>query len=262
MPEAITAKFNQFIDLYNNMNRTFVIGDIHGGLRALVQLLGRIQLRNSDKLIFLGDYVDGWSESAGVIEYTMQLAEKQSCIFIKGNHDAWCEDWLRTGHADKTWLIHGGLATVKSYEPLSSATRLLHLNFLEQMSLYHIDEQNRLFIHAGFTSMHGPEKEFHSSSFSWDRTLWETALTLDKRIQPGSVLFPKRLKLFKEIYIGHTPTLYYDETKPMNGGNVWNIDTGAAFTGKLTVMDADTKTYWQSQPVKELYPGEVGRNRD
>ncbi|MEP6748182.1 MAG: metallophosphoesterase [Bacteroidota bacterium] len=243
------------------MKRTLVIGDIHGGLKALVQVLARASVSACDTLIFLGDYVDGWSESAQVIEYVINLSLQQQCFFIKGNHDVWCEDWLRTGNADKTWLFHGGQATAKSYNHIDIATRQKHLDFLEEMGLYEIDEHNRLFIHAGFTSMHGPQKEFHSSNFSWDRTLWEMAITLDKQITTDSILFPKRLKLFDEIYIGHTPTLYYDVTIPMNGGNVWNIDTGAAFTGKLSVMDINTKEFWQSDIVRDLYPGETGRNR-
>lgn len=244
------------------MSKTFVIGDIHGGLRALKQVLERASVTANDTLIFLGDFVDGWSESAGVIDYVMQLAEQQHCIFIKGNHDAWCEDWLRTGMGDSTWLFHGGQETVNSYANSDAAKKTRHLIFLERMPYYHIDQEHRLFIHAGFTSMHGPQKEFHSSNFSWDRTLWEMALTMDQRIQKDSLLFPKRLKLFNEIYIGHTPTLYYDVTIPMNGCNVWNIDTGAAFTGKLSIMDIDTKAFWQSDVVKDLYPGEMGRNKD
>ena len=49
--------------------RTFAIGDIHGGLRALLQLLGKLNLHPEDRLIFLGDYIDGWSEAAQVIEF-------------------------------------------------------------------------------------------------------------------------------------------------------------------------------------------------
>jgi serine/threonine protein phosphatase 1 len=48
----------------------------------------------------------------------------------------------------------------------------------------------------------------------------------------------------------------------MNKCNVWNVDTGAAFTGRITVMDIDTKRYWQSDVVKDLYPGEPGRNKE
>jgi serine/threonine protein phosphatase 1 len=88
------------------------------------------------------------------------------------------------------------------------------------------------------------------------------AITMDKRIKKDSVLFPKRLKLYKEIYIGHTPTTNYNVIVPMQGCNVWNIDTGAAFKGAISVMDVDTKQFWQSEPVIKLYPNEMGRNND
>ena len=244
------------------MKRILVIGDIHGGLKALKQVFQKAAVTAADKLIFVGDFVDGWSESAAVMDYMLQLQKTNECIFIKGNHDEWCEEWLCTGKADENWLFHGGEETVKSYADTNAMTRKEHLNFFEQIPYYSIDEQNRLFIHAGFTSMHGPQKEFHSSNFSWDRTLWEMAITMDQRIKKDSILFPKRLKLFHEIYIGHTPTLYYDVDIPMQGCNVWNIDTGAAFTGKLSIIDIDTKQFWQSDPVYQLYPGETGRNKN
>jgi serine/threonine protein phosphatase 1 len=242
------------------MSRTLVIGDIHGGLKALIQVIEKAGVTKQDTLIFLGDYVDGWSEAAPTIDFIIALAQNQHCIFIKGNHDAWCEDWLRTGNADKTWLVHGGQQTILSYLTYTLTQKEKHLNFLKQMPFYYTDTQNRLFIHAGFTSMHGPEKEFHNSNFSWDRTLWEMALTMDRRINKDSLLYPKRLKLYKEIYIGHTPTIHYNIATPMQGCNVWNVDTGAAFKGKLSIIDVDTKEFWQSDAVYNLYPNEKGRN--
>jgi serine/threonine protein phosphatase 1 len=243
------------------MKRTFVVGDIHGGLKALKQVLQNAAITKEDILIFLGDYVDGWSESAQTISFLIDLHNEQECIFIKGNHDVWCEDWLRTGNTESKWLKHGGQPTIGSYNNVSEYDKRMHLLFLERMKLYFVDEQNRLFLHAGFTSMHGPEQEFYDTNFTWDRTLWEMALTMDKRIKKDSLLFPKRLKLYHEIYIGHTPTLYYNVEIPMQGCNVWNVDTGAAFKGKLSIMDIETKEYWQSEPVWELYKGEVGRNK-
>jgi len=47
----------------------------------------------------------------------------------------------------------------------------------------------------------------------------------------------------------------------MNGANVWNIDTGAAFKGRLSIMDIHTKQFWQSDRLTDLYPGEKGRNK-
>ncbi len=240
--------------------KSFVIGDIHGALKALQQVLERANVPPGSQLIFLGDYVDGWSESAQVISYLINLSAATSCRFIKGNHDVWCEEWLRTGYASEVWLQHGGRETIHSYRDTDEATKRVHLRWLEQMNYYERDENDRLFIHAGFTSMHGPEREFVSGNFTWDRTLWEMALALDTDLDKDSLRFPKRLKLFSEIFIGHTPTLYYNAAVPMRGCNVWNVDTGAAFRGKLTIMDIDTKAYWQSDPVWTLYPDEKGRN--
>lgn len=241
------------------MSRTLVIGDIHGGLRALEQALERAALTNDDKLIFLGDYVDGWSESSAVINYLLQLVTQHKCVFIKGNHDALCEEWLRTGKGNSSWQIDGGSETVKSYEGMGETGRRAHLELLQQMPFYYLDDENRLFIHAGFTSMRGPQKEFQRPVFSWDRTLWETALALDPMMEKNSSFYPRRLRLFKEIYIGHSPTLRYQKMVPMQAANVWNLDTGAAYEGKLSIMNVETKEFWQSDNLPQLYPAEQGR---
>ncbi|KUY31409.1 metallophosphoesterase [Elizabethkingia ursingii] len=242
------------------MSRTLVVGDIHGGLKALEQVLERADVTDKDKLIFLGDYVDGWSESSQVINALIGLSQKQECIFIKGNHDLYCEEWLSFGHKPEMWLLNGGVSTMESYADFSDKEIDKHLEFFSQMHNYYTDEQNRLFIHAGYSSMHGPEKEMHSSNYRWDRTLWETAVALDTRIEKSSVQYPKRLLLFSEIFIGHTPTLHLGVSHPLNKANIWNVDTGAAFTGAVSIMDINTKDFWQSELLPDLYPDEKGRN--
>ncbi|NAS30023.1 serine/threonine protein phosphatase [Flavobacteriaceae bacterium R38] len=243
------------------MKRTLVIGDIHGGLRALLQVLERASVKKEDTLIFLGDYVDGWSESAQLVKYLIELNQKQKCIFINGNHDVWCYEWLLKGRdINDIWYRNGGKETIVSYQD-GNYNLDEHLQFFKELKNYYVDEQNRLFIHAGFSSMKGPENEVYQTNYRWDRTLWEMAIVMDKRVKKHSSLYPNRLKLYSEIYIGHTPTLHYDSEIPMQGINVWNIDTGAAFTGKLTIMDIDTKQFWQSDPLPSLYSEEKGRNK-
>ncbi|TDX09199.1 metallophosphoesterase family protein [Flavobacterium sp. S87F.05.LMB.W.Kidney.N] len=243
------------------MKRTLVFGDIHGGLKALLQLLERIDYAENDRFIFLGDYVDGWSESKQLIDFLIDLSQKRECIFIKGNHDAWCQEWLEKDIINDVWFLHGGKSTIESYADIELSEKEKHYQFFNSMKDYYVDENNNLFIHAGFSSMHGPEKEHYQTNFSWDRTLWEMALTMDKRIKKDSLLYPKRLLLYNEIYIGHTPTLHYDVEIPMKGCNVWNIDTGAGFYGKLSCMDVQTKEFWQSDVMQTLYPNEKGRNK-
>ena len=79
------------------MGRTLAIGDIHGGLKALVQVLERAKVTPEDKLIFLGDYVDGWSDSANVVSYLIESAQAKHLYFSAGNHDDLTHSWLKTG---------------------------------------------------------------------------------------------------------------------------------------------------------------------
>ena len=245
------------------MPRTLVIGDIHGGLRALSQIMERAKVSTDDTLIFLGDYVDGWSESPQVIDYLIALSSKQKCIFIRGNHDELLLDWLLNHNEnidEGLWFKHGGEATVLAYANVSYAKKKIHIDFLKTLKDYFLDNQNRLFIHAGFTNMNGIHYEYFPKMFYWDRTLWETALSLDESISKDSLHYPKRLILYNEIYIGHTPVTKIDETVPIQKACLWNIDTGAAFKGPLTILDIETKEFWQSEPLNVLYFNEKGRN--
>lgn len=243
--------------------RKFVLGDIHGGLKAIHQVLERANVTKNDTLIFLGDFVDGWSESPAVLDFLIALQKKQPCIFIRGNHDELLLDWLLGNNEnidEKLWFQHGGEATVKSYQNIDTETKEKHIHFLQSLQNYYLDTENRLFIHAGFTNMKGVEHEYFKPLFYWDRTLWETALAIDNQLSKDAITYPLRLKIYNEIFIGHTPVTKINQTIPVNKACVWNVDTGAAFKGKLTIMDVDTKEFWQSDALPELYPNENGRN--
>lgn len=240
--------------------RTLVIGDIHGGLRALHQIFERAQVSRNDRLIFLGDYVDGWSQSPAVLDFLISLKQSHSCVFMRGNHDDLLCEWLSESKDNLMWYRHGGESTVLAYSNVNAATKKKHIGFLNSLEDYYLDDQNRLFIHAGFTNMNGVAFEHFPKLFYWERTLWETALGLDKSLSSEDSLYPRRLKLYKEIYIGHTPVTQIEKTTPVQMANVWNVDTGAAFKGPLTIMDIETKAYWQSEPLPALYPNEKGRN--
>ncbi|MCC4228934.1 metallophosphoesterase [Zunongwangia profunda] len=243
------------------MGRTLSIGDIHGGLKALKQLLhDKVKVTTEDTIIFLGDYVDGWSDSANVVSYLIELAKDFDCIFIRGNHDDLTHQYLKSGAMTDRWVIHGGQSSIDGYAKLSSKEIQQHLIFFSAMQNYYIDDQNRLFVHAGFTNLHGPENEYYDTGFYWDRTLWEMAISLDPNIEKTSEFYPKRLQIFEEIFIGHTPVTRIGESLPVNKASIWNIDTGAAFKGSISAIDINTKEVWQSDPVYTLYPNEDGRN--
>lgn len=239
--------------------RILVIGDIHGAYKALNQVLNRANVQNNDQLIFLGDYADGWSETPAVIDFLIELQKTYNCLFIRGNHDALCYKFLNNEPMDEMWYFHGGDATEKAYQKADNQLKIKHIEFLKNLKNYHLDDENRLFVHAGFTNLRGIEYEYFSEMCYWDRTLWELAISV--KVSPNDKNYPNRLRLYSEIFIGHTPTTRLGSDKPLNFNNIWNVDTGAAFKGRITVMDINTKEFWQSDPVFELYPEEQGRNK-
>lgn len=72
-----------------------LIGDIHGDLDSLLWILKEIDFERSftnpsNKLIFLGDYVDRGSNSIGVLYVVCYLKQKfpNSVVLMRGNHEA------------------------------------------------------------------------------------------------------------------------------------------------------------------------------
>ena len=157
-------------------SKTYVIGDIHGAYKALHQLLESVPIQPKDRFIFLGDYVDGWSESPKVIEYLLKFSAHYDCVFLKGNHDDLCYRWLKDKECNDLWLFHGGQQSVDAYKKVPEETIQAHIQFFESLKIYHIDEQNRLFVHAGYTNLKGIDFEYYENMCFWDRSLWELAL--------------------------------------------------------------------------------------
>jgi serine/threonine protein phosphatase 1 len=233
------------------------MGDIHGGYLALLQCLERSKFdKEKDTLIQLGDVADGWSQVPECVE---ELLTIKNLIPIRGNHDKWTNDWFTNGVASKIWVTQGGKATKDAYVDSGLLQDPKHVQFFRKQHNYHIDDQNRAFVHGGYESDKGLGHETYEADYYWNRDLWSIALSGKRSFDLGKAELPKHLRPHKEIYIGHTTTLNWDSDKPMNACNVWNLDTGGGFGGKLTIMDIDTKEYWQSDPLKDLYPNEKGR---
>lgn len=71
-----------------NATQRWVISDIHGCLRTFQALVKKIELKQSDYLFLLGDYIDKGPNSAGVLEYIIELQSKGFQIFpLRGNHE-------------------------------------------------------------------------------------------------------------------------------------------------------------------------------
>lgn len=79
--------------------RTALISDIHGNYGGLVAVLADIERQQCDRILCLGDLVDGGPNSAEVVRLVQELALPT----VQGNHDEYpntplpvgIEDWLR-----------------------------------------------------------------------------------------------------------------------------------------------------------------------
>jgi serine/threonine protein phosphatase 1 len=226
--------------------KTFVIGDIHGAYKALMQCLVRSNFNYQlDTLICLGDVCDGWSEVKNCFE---ELLKIKNLIYLLGNHDDWTLKWAKTGVRNYSWIYQGGQATIESYP---NGMPQKHIDILNTARLFYIDN-NKLFVHAGIlldTDIKNQNKEI----FIWDRTLVEMAIKY-KNSETACKLSP-----FEEIFLGHTPTIIYGTLKPINACEIWMMDTGAGWNGVLTIMNIENKEFFYSDNVIDLYPNERGR---
>ena len=256
------------------------MGDIHGAQKALEQCLERSGYDFSqDRLIQLGDIVDGYPDVFECIETLLSIKNK---ILIKGNHDDWFQSFIETELQPANWQ-HGGKGTLLSYlQHAGKSTTLVprgqgfstvlrasdipqtHRQLFSMQQLYYKDPQGRLFVHGGF-DRHLPFALQPPATFYWNRTLFEAALQNDSYYKRGTLpagFYTDTDTDFTAIYIGHTPTIYWDTDQPIQALNITNLDTGAGHRGRLTILEIAPgtapplikgKNYWQSDPMPELY---------
>lgn len=236
--------------------RRFVIGDIHGAHKAMLQCFERSEFDyEKDELICLGDVADGWPE---VPECFEELRKVNNYVYIMGNHDNWLRMWFKFGETPRIWVTQGGQETLDAYERYKPRDiDRVHLKILEEARDFYVDEENNLFVHGGFLHRFPIENQ-DPYELWWDRHLWVTANYWQKQHDKGLAL--DKVKDYKTVFIGHTTTSQFKpDLKPVKASNVWNLDQGAGWEGKLTIMNIDTEEYWQSDIVADLYPDVKGR---
>ena len=250
--------------------RTLCIGDIHGGYKALLQVLEKAKFNpDEDRLISLGDICDGWPQTYECIEYLRQLP---NFLMILGNHDEWSLNWGLYEQTPSIWVNQGGFNTIYSYKKCpNNKMPESHIRFLAESKLYYHDtKRNFLYIHAGIE----PTKSLTEQTrqvLLWDRSFLKR-LYMNKGIYESQNLDESRKKwtTYNKIFLGHTTTSHISKNlDPLKCFEVWDLDTGGGWEGRLTVMDVDSEEYWQSDLVKNLYPETIsprgidyGRNKD
>jgi serine/threonine protein phosphatase 1 len=214
------------------MKKTFAIGDIHGCLDLLVELISRIDPRGDDLVVFLGDYIDRGFKPLETVDFLIRLAQEVPCIFLRGNHEQMFIDFLEYGSNKAVFFANGGMRTVQSYlgyEPYVSHTQVArampeaHRNFYADMKWFHEDEQY-LYVHAGLRP-NVPIAEQDRQDFIW--------------IRDEFIFSPTGIE--KKVIFGHTPF-----ARPLVKNDKIGIDTGAVYGGALTAIELPREVFIQT----------------
>jgi len=236
--------------------RTLVIGDIHGKIDSFTGVLDLAKYNyEEDRLICIGDYVDGGAYSYEVVELLIDLNEKSGHknIYIMGNHDYWFAEVLvysfevfkerrQIEEMHWEWYSGGGLKTYDSYIQRSDEEIIRHRElFFKKLQYYHV-ENNKLWVHAGYDFDMTIQESYKDNpdKLLWDRHLYESAINDHSDSDAQRQFGP-----YDKIYIGHTPTFLYGDKTPRNRANVINVDQGCKVHGTLTAWVDETDEYFQ-----------------
>ena len=140
------------------MPRYIAITDIHGELSKLESLLSKIETRDDDVFVFMGDYIDRGPDSKGVIDRVIAQGQTHRCIYLIGSHEyAYLHARKKDSYYDYLFWNYGGPATVKSYGSFESIYKI-HGEFLENLKFYYLTE-DYLFVHAGINPKYALEDQ-------------------------------------------------------------------------------------------------------
>jgi hypothetical protein len=241
--------------------RTFCVGDVHGCLSELKELLHVAgHRRGSDRLILLGDLVDRGPDSAGVV----RLARELNAECVLGNHE---EKHLRWRRHERTRAATG---KANPMQPFLPAKLDVHASlaeedwaFLEALP-HHVDvAPGVVAVHAGLE----PGVAFASQRPNallrcrWiDRIKHKMVApdpdTPDLRQPPNSDFWTACWRGPENVVYGHhvhdKTFPHFDRVAP--GVTCMGIDTGCCFGGRLTGL-----LFEESSKIVDVIHVEAGK---
>lgn len=222
-----------------------------------IELLDKIDLKDTDTLYILGDVLD---RGPHPIKTIRKLMEMPNAICLVGNHEFMamkCLEFLMKEITDKsieelddemvdnleTWQYNGSRSTVDEFTQMDSESKKDVIDFIKEFLIYEevsVNDKNYLLVHGGLGN-YSPEKDI--DDYSLHELIWPRA---DYNIQYFSD---------KYVITGHTPTQAIRNNP--NPGYIYRrnnhiaIDCGATYPGgRLAVICLDTGEEYYSEPNK------------
>lgn len=209
--------------------RTIVVGDIHGCYDELTDLIDKVKLKKTDRVVSVGDLITKGPKSREVLELFM--SDKRFSTVI-GNHDLLLR---RHWYGEDVDLK----AAQKEAHKELKGEKDAYMTFLSSLP-FTIDLDTHLVVHAGLR----PNVELHSQT-TGDLTRLRT-LGADRESDEGTpwyyVYNGEKIVLF-----GHWPA-----KEPRRGPKAIGLDTGCVYGHQLTAYIIETDEF-VSVDAKKAY---------
>lgn len=224
--------------------RRIVIGDVHGCIDELKELLDKVSPVDGDIIVFVGDLLDKGPDSAGVVRFCRTLGDSGiNVVAVKGNHEDKHERWRshienfhRTGRQNPMQDKTGDLTQIT---PTLSKDDIA---FLEMMPLfYRLPGDVGIVVHAGLSPRLRSLPEIAPSRAGrddilntclWLRNISPTGLAigLGKETSEDTYWADSYDGKFGHVYFGHQP---FKENVPHEFKYATGLDLGCVYGNRL-----------------------------
>lgn len=251
-------------------SRQIIIGDVHGCIDELKELLGGLKPTAGDRLIFTGDLINKGPNSSAVVDFVQTIA-RDTCevTLLLGNHEEKFLRWLKHETSDRQRGTPNPMAPASpAMAKLAAELREDQIETLQSSLLWvsvprSADERPVVVVHAGIGPNLKELKESDRTPAELPRTRWRELEDLVRirfvnqqgtRVRLGGEQPTDRY--WAEIYDGRFGRVIYGHEPSLTGElrvspNALGIDLGCVYGGHLAavVFEAD-RPGWTSRLVK------------
>jgi serine/threonine protein phosphatase 1 len=213
------------------MNRLIAISDIHGCFNPFYDLVVNVvDLKKSDRIVLLGDYIDRGEQSREVIDFIIDLGEKGFDIIpLTGNHEQMLIDSFNSPEMLPLWYMNSGMTTLESFG-ITDITDIdyRYIEFFKNLGFY-LETKNFLFVHAGFND-HAADPFSDRENMIWEcRPSYNNPVFFGKTIIHGHR--PKHLEYVLNLIREKSKVI------PIDTGCVYERELGYGFLSALDVYN-------------------------